>query len=191
MAVHEDASERSVDDDGFPLRRVDREETHFVGVPTRRASCDFSALSSQRESPRSILVQPDDKRAKTRRRSVSFSTVSVNVHPVVLGDNPAVSKGLPVTIGHLPIHCSTQEIDRFENDRKELGIRRSKKQMRLSQEKRTMMLLAQGHSEGSFRRVQSEIQAIKQHRQEAAFNDASARSLSKEGKQLFSRIRKR
>ena len=52
---------------------------------------------------------PSNKRA----RSVSFNSVHVHEHRVVLGDNPAVSSGLPVALGSLA-NTDVMNIDEFE-----------------------------------------------------------------------------
>jgi hypothetical protein len=40
-----------------------------------------------------------DTRSISNSSSISFGSVTVHTHPVTLGDNPAVSTGLPVTLG--------------------------------------------------------------------------------------------
>lgn len=54
----------------------------------------------------------------TSQRSVSFASVDIREHPYVLGDNPSVSSGVPLTIDWQSSHSETVPLDIFEDLRK-------------------------------------------------------------------------
>ena len=63
-----------------------------------------------------------DSMVVTRRRSknsesVSFSTVEISNYPVVLGDNPSCSAGLPLQLDWTPRTKETYDLDEFERSR--------------------------------------------------------------------------
>ena len=48
-----------------------------------------------------------------RQRSVSFDSVHVHQHEVVLGDNPSVSSGLPIALGNRS-SSDVMDVDEYE-----------------------------------------------------------------------------
>lgn len=94
-----------------------------------------------------------------RRRTVSFDSVHVHEHFVVLGDNPSVSSGLPVALG---VHCSTDvmDVDEYEEyERRGKGTRVLTKQDRANLIRGTQTFL-------SILKVKRELKRIKRSREE-------------------------
>lgn len=52
---------------------------------------------------------------RDRRVHVTFSTVDINYHPVILGDNPGGHGGPPIQIDWKPYDHTVVDIDRFES----------------------------------------------------------------------------
>eukprot|EP00567_Pseudictyota_dubia_P011966 CAMPEP_0197457658 /NCGR_PEP_ID=MMETSP1175-20131217/46630_1 /TAXON_ID=1003142 /ORGANISM="Triceratium dubium, Strain CCMP147" /LENGTH=225 /DNA_ID=CAMNT_0042992077 /DNA_START=74 /DNA_END=748 /DNA_ORIENTATION=- len=85
--------------------------------------------------------------AKPRpKKSVSFSTVSVQLYPLTLGDNPSCSSGPPVQLSWhpilpspLPIPIDAYEVT-FRSSEKGMG-RQSKKKLSISAKRRMDILL--------------------------------------------------
>ena len=50
----------------------------------------------------------------TRVPKVRFDQVFVHEFPIILGDNPSVSKGAPLTIGWTAIRHDAMELDMYE-----------------------------------------------------------------------------
>ena len=77
--------------------------------------------------------------------SVSFHNVRIREYPMTVGDNPAVSSGLAVTMDWDPLEQGSQvmELDEYEDTRPE---RRSMGQMRLPPSERREILRRSGHS---------------------------------------------
>ena len=173
----DDNHEDNLDDDSIPdsISEADSQaeevlsgsesegEMPFVPSPVRRRdSIERSGSSLRRSSPRKEQNDCDVK------RSVSFSTVQIHEHRMVLGDNPSVSRGLPVALDSKAIRTINRTIDEFED---ESPHRRNKKELRLSNHHRQHLLVQGGHSDESFRRVSEEIHSIKQHRKQILLED--------------------
>eukprot|EP00979_Chaetoceros_neogracilis_P010820 scaffold2612_cov267-Chaetoceros_neogracile.AAC.13 len=72
----------------------------------------------------------DQTNSQTTRTSVvSFDRVNVRSYPIVLGDNPSVSKGAPISIDWQHFRQDNSDIDKYEEARQD--ARRSKTQMRI------------------------------------------------------------
>eukprot|EP00429_Kryptoperidinium_foliaceum_P047022 CAMPEP_0176100856 /NCGR_PEP_ID=MMETSP0120_2-20121206/50586_1 /TAXON_ID=160619 /ORGANISM="Kryptoperidinium foliaceum, Strain CCMP 1326" /LENGTH=228 /DNA_ID=CAMNT_0017434905 /DNA_START=88 /DNA_END=774 /DNA_ORIENTATION=- len=102
-----------------------------------------------RKSPqRSILKDPDGESKKDTRpgasKKVFFDEIHVQEYPIILGDNPAVSSGAPITIGWDSFNSQTVDLDFFEYCR--TPDRRGRKKLILSVRRRAQCLLASGYS---------------------------------------------
>lgn len=51
------------------------------------------------------------------KRSISFGDIEVRSHEMILGDNPSVSKGPPVSISWEPFSFGAYTVDNYEADR--------------------------------------------------------------------------
>ena len=77
--------------------------------------------------------------------SVSFHNVRIREYPMTVGDNPAVSSGVAVTLGWDPLEQGSQvvEVDEYEDSRPD---RRAMGQMRIPPHERREILHRSGHS---------------------------------------------
>ena len=82
-------------------------------------------------------------KTKNMKKQVGFSTIEIIELPVILGDNPSVSSGAPLTIGWKAQKRIRFQLDFFETHRPK---RRSKDKLRMSAEERELLLLHQGHT---------------------------------------------
>lgn len=74
------------------------------------------------------------------KKSVSFDCVEIREYERELGDNPAVSRGPPITIGWNYVKHGTYTMDEHERLQRSLP-RRSRKKLKLSSKRRFLMLL--------------------------------------------------
>jgi hypothetical protein len=88
--------------------------------------------------------------------------VRIRTHGITLGDNPAVSTGLPLELEW--DHFASESFDVDEYERMNEGVCRSPK--RISVNRREAMLREKGHSMSSFTRVSKEIESIQAMRTE-------------------------
>jgi hypothetical protein len=98
-----------------------------------------------------------------KSKAVGFSEVRVHTHKTILGDNPSVSQGLPVTMDWDVQESCHFNLDDYEKETE--GSRQQQWQKRMPAQSRKELLLQHGHSRESFLRVVEEIQEIKGSRQ--------------------------
>ena len=98
--------------------------------------------------------------AGTLPKGVSFSSVHIHEHPIVLGDNPSCSSGPPVSLGweaETSLKCS---IDEYEAARRP-ERRRSIDEMRIPPKVRTEWLLADSVAP---RQIHEAVQDLNEHK---------------------------
>lgn len=116
--------EEEDDDDVNPLANVEK----IVKVPVRIAPTNGRLAKSvsmtfytQEESQDAASQKAEEARTRRLSRSASgvkFDKVVVREFPVELGDNPAVSRGAPLTIDWEPINHIEYDLDIYEDNRK-------------------------------------------------------------------------
>lgn len=118
---------------------------------------------------------------------VDFHMVTVNYHRVILGDNPAVSAGAPVTIHWKCHHRERLPVDDFEGkDPTSCRIRqtskdwsgysangkRARKDLRIDVQDRAVLLLKSGYSLQDIGRQTEKAQEIQKERLKSAAANA-------------------
>lgn len=71
-------------------------------------------------------------------KSVVFKDLEIREYPIILGDNPSVTSGIPVTIDWMYKPLKSQELEEYENAR---VPRRDLYEMRLPAKVRTKLLI--------------------------------------------------
>jgi hypothetical protein len=99
------------------------------------------------------------------RLKVSFKTVELRSHALILGDNPAVSIGLPISIDWEAVESVILDLDEYETSR---PPRRERRQLIVPKTTREDRLLEQGVALGEMAKVEDEIKVIKKHRRRNA-----------------------
>jgi hypothetical protein len=94
-------------------------------------------------------------------KKVCFDQIQVREMPIILGDNPAVSAGVPITIGWKFQKEITVEVDYFEFYRPQ---RRKKEKLRLSNKKRVELALAGGSALAEIGQARIEVETIQKLR---------------------------
>jgi hypothetical protein len=140
------------------------------------------SLSSS-SSSRSLLTPPNSllteslETVKTAdsesSRSIQFDGVTVREYPMIVGDNPGVSCGPPVTLDWTSVSEFNDSLERFERSRQ--GCRRLSTQMRMPIEVRTSKLLESEHTLSEIQEASKSAAVIRQQRMK------TIQSLSKEG----------
>jgi hypothetical protein len=119
---------------------------------------------------------PIDSFPSSKKKSaISFGSVKIRTHNLILGDNPAVSQGLPLALAWDHEESMSFSFDDFE----EIRETRPKRPLRISGVDREAWLQEIGHTDGSFSRVSEEIYEIKSSRQQVK------QEIKKERKQQF------
>lgn len=78
-----------------------------------RLSDDSTKPSSPSESS-SESLSPSSPSPSPSKKSVRFSTVRIQEYPYILGDNPSVSRGPPLSIGWTPMSSCNVDLDKYE-----------------------------------------------------------------------------
>ena len=118
--------------------------------------------------PQSILRKDsssDEFRNSLIMKKVYFDNVEINYHKIILGDNPAVSDGAPITIGWKAHDHEVLDVDCFESLRKPKGG-----DLKLQVHDRAAILLARGYSIDQLAKCTQEVQKIQMKRSESAQN---------------------
>jgi hypothetical protein len=97
-----------------------------------------------------------------KKSALSFGSVNIHTHSLILGDNPAVSQGLPLALAWDHEDSMSFSLDEFEIIRET----RPKKPLKISREDREAWLQEIGHTSGSFSRLYHEIYQIKLSREQ-------------------------
>jgi hypothetical protein len=137
----------------------------FSKLPKDVTGKSTSTCISSSLPPRPVIciVEPpngDDESTTTTdegsssHQHVGFSTVEIREYPIQIGDNPSVTRGVPITIGW--DHCSsyTLNLDDFELVR---PARRLKPQLKMESLDRIRMLKAMGYSRQD---IQQEVRKV-------------------------------
>ncbi|KAL7578016.1 hypothetical protein ACA910_014959 [Epithemia clementina (nom. ined.)] len=105
------------------------------------------------------------------KKLLSWSDISIYTHVMILGDNPSVSGGVPVTIDWEAVHSVTLRVDDFEAQR-EHQRRVSPLQLLLPRSLRESLCREAGAPRSQLTQVQQSMQHIKQQRQRSARHGA-------------------
>jgi len=126
-------------------------------------------VSGRSEATTSTVATTDDDTPRHRGGAVRFGSVRLHTHKRVLGDNPAVHDGPPITLD-----WAVQKSERFQSvDDYDKVIRAEDNDptkehhphvKRIAGFDRTQMMREAGHSYGSMARVYEEINKIKKDR---------------------------
>ena len=134
-------------------------------------------ISRQRAAPEPVNPTPVGpkikgilKREGRRNRqsnNVTFGDLVITEFPIILGDNPAVTMGAPVTIDWKPQGEISYKLDVYETVR---GTRRRRRKLLISVSNRAILLLAAGYTIDDIADASIDAQQIKFGRQESMQN---------------------
>lgn len=108
---------------GGMVTKTQQESIHLVWAESKKKKLDVRWEESDRPY---------------RNLSVSFADVEVRSYPIILGDNPAVSAGPPLTIDWDPSDLVACSVDEYEKDRE--GIIRGIIELKIPSDIRFQML---------------------------------------------------
>jgi hypothetical protein len=162
-----DNSRSSFAGDRNNLDETDRtsQTTDESNKPTKdddncRHSRSSSSLVTEKQSS---IKKISNTHKRRRRRHVTFSTVQIRRYPMLLGDNPAVLSGPPVTLGWEYEVLPDMSVIDFETFR--LRSRRlHSSHLILSHYKRIEIIQRCGHTAKEIKAVEKEMSKIKRQR---------------------------
>ena len=89
----------------------DGEDTATLGTSTTTA---VAAEDEEEEATKDASAVVENEEAKEPERKVSFSEVTIREYPIIVGDNPSVTKGCPITIDWVHVASNTLEFEKYE-----------------------------------------------------------------------------
>lgn len=155
-------------------------------------SCLVSKLPSSNSSrsfqPRSILKTANETSSSLSqvKKNVKFHVVNIWEFPLVMGDNPACSAGVPITLAQEPISEMTVDVDMYEAIRK---TKRRKGKRVMSVEERATIVLGAGYTLEEMARCVMKMNDIQRERirsiQNAGWDQFSSNLVHITGRTLF------
>ncbi|GAX28674.1 hypothetical protein FisN_33Hh051 [Fistulifera solaris] len=124
----------------------------------RTGSEDNVTITTAAESPR---YEPTKRSKKIR-----FSTVHIHEHLLVLGDNPAVSRGVPLTLAWESCHSKVYSVDDYER-RRQPKKRRNSLPSAYTPQQREAIAKLNGSSKRAIQCAGVHVKEIQQSREEA------------------------
>ena len=159
----------------------------------------IKTLSSVGESPNKVLPNPaldavntctdtatQKVESNARSKSVRFDTVEIREYPYVLGDNPSVSAGPPLSIGWDPQDEFTVGFDEYEAGKPTRP--RDIYEMRFDETLRLLILQSSGYTIREIAQAAIDVRIIQHHREETAQSSLRAQRLQQTKKALRSKL---
>lgn len=121
-----------------------------------------------------------------RQKSVRFDTVEIREYPYVLGDNPSVSAGPPLSIGWEPQDEFTVGFDEYEAGKPTRP--RDIYEMRLDETLRLLILQSSGYTIEEIAQAAIDVRIIQHHREETAQSSLRAQRFQQTKNALRSKL---
>ncbi|KAL3917177.1 MAG: hypothetical protein SGILL_004837, partial [Bacillariaceae sp.] len=136
----------------------------YAGFTTSKkpARAKSAPETGRRSGPKSILST--DMKRSSHKKSVCFDRIIITEFPIILGDNPAVTSGAPVTIDWTAQGEKNYSLYAYERCR---PARRRRRKLLISVSNRAILLLAAGYSIDEIADASINAQQIKFSRQES------------------------
>lgn len=128
----------------------------------KKSSSSRSAAEYIKSVDSSCSLQTRDITGSSRDKSVRFSSVDVRDYSLCLGDNPSVTRGVPISLDWEYDEAQSYEIDTFERDR--CDDRRVSDDLKLPSLQRVQMLKRLGYSRGEINERVKEVDIVKDKR---------------------------
>jgi hypothetical protein len=113
---------------------------------------------------------------ESENKKVHFSTIDLHVHRLVLGDNPSISSGPPLTIGWRSEFSTQLSVDEYEQHHPD---RRGKYALQVPRSLREDWLKDEGYSRSEMKEAETSALVVKAHRTKAANQGVFLRAMAK------------
>jgi hypothetical protein len=136
-------------------------------TPLKRKS-SLKNLDSSSSSTNSLRIRNNVDNSdenfdqSSKGKAVRFSIVDVRDYSLCLGDNPSVSRGVPISLDWHYDDIRSFELDSYELDRSD--SRRGSEELKLPSLQRIQLLKRLGYSRGEINEQTKEVQLAKQKR---------------------------
>lgn len=144
---------------GFHVDSAGRVVKDNHSTPLRRRS-SLKNLDCSNGSSNSLRMGNNDDQSD---KAVRFSSVNVRDYSLCLGDNPSVSRGVPISLDWHYNEQRSVELDSYELDRSD-SRRSSREELKLPSLRRIQLLKRLGYSRGEINEQTKEVNIAKQRR---------------------------
>ncbi len=142
--------------------RTDSVVPKSAGALTYGGHGDNMCVDRRELMKRKSSLKSLDLSSGSIEKSVSFSNVDIRGYSICPGDNPSVSRGVPLSLDWDYDPETSQEIDQFEDDRE--SYRRVKDDLKLPSLQRVQILKHSGYSRGDINERVKEVEKAKDER---------------------------
>ena len=139
-----------------PMSQATTTSATTTAATTKAKMC----VSTMEMSPTSPMA------AKTAERTfrVNFNTIEIQEYPIIAGDNPSVSTGVPLTIDWTPLGKNAYDFEEYEQAVE--GVRRTcRAEIRIPASRRMEVLRQLGVSRGEIQDIVKEVNMARKQRQ--------------------------
>uniref|UniRef100_A0A7S2Q2P1 Uncharacterized protein n=1 Tax=Skeletonema marinoi TaxID=267567 RepID=A0A7S2Q2P1_9STRA len=150
------------------VRRLDDEEEDAVTVTIAETAAEQPVNAAAAATTRRSCLRPETKtsyynRPKTEKskRRIHFGDVFVRDYEMILGDNPCVTYGPPVTLDWDYVEFNPLPVDEYEFHH---PPRRTIREMGMNYYRRKELLTLAGHSEEELKMAKKEVKKCKSNR---------------------------
>lgn len=148
-------------------------------VTPASTTCEFShaaTTSSFKSCLKQTCSASSNTAARQTTKTVSFDSIQLNEHHVILGDNPSVTSGPPLTIAWESQACYHSSVDDYELSR---PSRRTKERMIIPRNVREEWLRKSGYARSDMEEAQCNLQKMKRQRAVSAKRGILSKMLEK------------
>lgn len=148
------------------VRKIPRSLRNLVyGGGSAPGGCDSSIDSEPTiqpisttniEKPKSILRKKRPG-SSDKKKELAFSSIAIREYPVLIGDNPSVGEGVPLTIGWNHEKELAYGLEDYENDHRSKP--KSLVDMKFSEEERAEIAKNLGYSESKIERIARRVKS--------------------------------
>lgn len=139
---------------------------------SRKRKRDAADTSNKENHSDDTVITTDqfgDSSCCERFVKVKFSSVHIHEHSLILGDNPAVSRGVPLTLAWEPCGSKVFSVDEYE-ERGQSKRRRNSVPLAFTPQQRESIAKLSGSSKNAIQYVGVRVKEIQQSREEAEFD---------------------
>jgi hypothetical protein len=126
--------------------------------------------------PLKSCIKNEKSNKNAPKKQVSFDSIEVREHAIILGDNPSVTSGPPLTIAWESHASYCVSVEEYEKAR---PTRRSKEQMLIPRRVREEWLRHAGYARSHFAETEQSIQKVKRQRAASAQTSFISKVFSK------------
>ena len=146
-----------------------REDEALSSLLTGTSTRNLDQISSSRSKPKKSILKSTSSLSSdggahsyfspsthSKESKLSFSSISVRVYPVLIGDNPSVTQGVPLTIGWKPHKEENFDLEDYESSHRAEPVS-SLQEMKFTVEQRAQIAKNLGYSDSKISKIAHQV----------------------------------